>query len=173
MIIGTLIMPERIKRLPVAANGYPIPFFVAIVEGKPDFRVACELKRVRCRRENLCWVCGEPLTWWVGFVGGPLSIKNRHFSDGPMHLECAEFSLRVCPHILNSEAKRRNNNLPTRLKHPGGTDKRPDYYALHVCRLGKWEFPFNGHYWIWQPQAAKVVRWFHEGKEIQDPYAKQ
>lgn len=33
------------------------------------------------------------------FVGGELAVVNRLFFDPPMHKECAEFSLKVCPFL--------------------------------------------------------------------------
>lgn len=35
----------------------------------------------------------------VAFVGGKLSIKNRLFTDSPMHAECAIYALQVCPFL--------------------------------------------------------------------------
>jgi hypothetical protein len=176
----SIVIPDRIKRLPRATNGYPTPFFVAEIDGVPDFRVACEGKRVRCFKENLCWICGERLEWWCAFAGGPLSMKNRHFSDGAMHVECAEFSMRVCPHILNPNAKKddladlhaRPGRKPILAEHQ--SHDRPEYFAFCVTRLNKWHIERQGRYWFWAlDQAPVAVRWWHRGKEIPDPYAIQ
>ncbi len=100
-------MPERIKNLPRdPERGYPVPFFVASVNGKPDFRIADEQKRIRCVKERLCWICGERLGRYLVFVIGPMCAINRISAEPPMHRDCAEYSVRVCPFLLNPNQKR-------------------------------------------------------------------
>jgi hypothetical protein len=100
-------MPERIANLPRdPERGYPIPFFVAQVNGKPDFRIADNDKRVRCVQERLCWICGERLGRYLVFVIGPMCAINRISAEPPMHRDCAEYSVRVCPFLLNPNQKR-------------------------------------------------------------------
>jgi hypothetical protein len=38
--IAHLEMPDRFKGLQISDEGYPIPYFVGWVDGKPDFRLA-------------------------------------------------------------------------------------------------------------------------------------
>lgn len=66
-------LPERMKDLPVDSDrGYPVPFFVAWVDGKPDFRVMDQSKWIRAVRESRCWVCGKPMGQWKIFALGPM-----------------------------------------------------------------------------------------------------
>jgi hypothetical protein len=100
-------LPKRIAALPLdPERGYPIPFFVALVEGKPDFRIADADKVQLCRQEQLCWICGQKLGRFMTFVIGPMCAVNRISAEPPMHRECAEFSVRVCPFLLNPNQKR-------------------------------------------------------------------
>jgi hypothetical protein len=100
-------MPRRIENLPTEPErGYPVPFFVAYINGKADFRIADNEKRVRCIREHLCWICGEKLGKYLGFVIGPMCAVNRISAEPPMHRECAEYSVQVCPFLLNPNQKR-------------------------------------------------------------------
>lgn len=100
-------MPERIKNLPRdPERGYPVPFFVAWIDGKADFRIADDEKRRRCIKERLCWICGERLGRYLGFVVGPMCSVNRISAEPPMHRDCAEYSARVCPFLLNPNQKR-------------------------------------------------------------------
>lgn len=95
-------MNPKIEALPRWKN-FPIPFFVTYTkDGTPDFKVINEQNRKRCAEEKLCWICGTPLDYWVVFIGGPLSAKNRLFTDGPMHEECARDALSICPFLLGS-----------------------------------------------------------------------
>ena len=105
-------LPERIARLPVGANGYPIPWFVVWIDGQPEFRVADSAKYVLAVRQKLCWVCGEPLGAYLGFVLGPMCAVNRISAEPPSHRECAEFSLRSCPFLSKPQMVRRENDRP-------------------------------------------------------------
>jgi len=102
---------ERIAKLPVDERGYPVPFFVAQVDGKYDFRVADPKKFVRCVKEKLCWVCGEPLGRFKTFVIGPMCAVNRTTAEPPVHLDCAQWSARNCPFLSNPNIVRNERNL--------------------------------------------------------------
>ena len=75
--IATLEMPDRFKRLPISDEGYPIPYFVGWVDGKPDFRLADPEKMAICYRHRRCWLCGEQLGKFMAFVLGPMCAVNR------------------------------------------------------------------------------------------------
>lgn len=100
-------LPDRIAALPVAENGYPVPWFVAWDKGKPVFPAADGEKLRRAVKEKLCWVCGEPLTVRKAFVIGPMCAVNRISAEPPCHVECAVFSVRACPFLTRPHAKRR------------------------------------------------------------------
>jgi hypothetical protein len=160
--------PERIKRLPVdPVRGMPVPWFVAWVEGKPEFRVADGRKYARAVRENLCWVCGERLGRYRAFVIGPMCTINRISAEPPNHRECAEFSLRACPFLTRPAMERRDTDLAdgtpigdsgctgggVMLKHnPGVTvlyipmtfEVRPDGHGGRLFHLGE---PLWSEWW--------------------------
>lgn len=102
---------ERIKTLPIDGRGYPVPWFVAWIEGKPDFRVADKPKWFRAVRENLCWVCGGKLGGHKTFVIGPMCGVNRTTSEPPTHLDCAQWSARNCPFLSNPNMVRNEKDL--------------------------------------------------------------
>lgn len=105
-------LPPRMQKLPLDERGYPVPYFVAWLDGKPDFRVADREKRAICFKHNRCWLCGEPLGVYRAFVIGPMCAVNRVFSEPPSHAECAEFAVQACPFLTLPQAKRRNAHLP-------------------------------------------------------------
>lgn len=114
-------MPERIKNLPRdPERGYPVPFFVAWIDGKADFRIADDEKRVRCVKERLCWICGEKLGRYLAFVIGPMCAINRISAEPPMHRDCAEYSARVCPFLLNPNQKRNPKKIDAEIDEPPG-----------------------------------------------------
>jgi hypothetical protein len=105
-------MPESVGRLPVDHRGYPVPWFVAWIDGKPEFRVADGGKMVRAVQENRCWVCGEKLPGTFAFVIGPMCAVNRISSEPPSHVECAHWSAQACPFLARPHMKRREGGLP-------------------------------------------------------------
>lgn len=106
-------IPPFMAHLARDERGYPIPYFVAIVNGKPDFRLLDAAKQKICAEHRKCAICGEKLIKGVYyFISGPLGAKNQVSTDPPMHRECAEFSMQVCPHLHFEKATRRDNNLP-------------------------------------------------------------
>lgn len=104
-------LPDRLKGLPVH-RGYPVPWFVAWIDGVPEFRAADGSKFRRAVREKLCWVCGEHLGKFVCFVAGPMCGINRTSGEPPCHLECAQWSARNCPFLSKPQMVRRENDLP-------------------------------------------------------------
>lgn len=105
--------------LPLDERGYPIPWFVLWIDGKPDFRVMDEEKRVRAVRERICWCCGKPLGDVFAFVSGPMCGMSRTSSEPPAHLECALWSVKGCPFLSLPKATRRDVGLPDDVKTPG------------------------------------------------------
>lgn len=109
--IERIEIPERIKGLPIGPNGMPVPWFVAWLDGKPEFRAADERKLATAVREKRCWVCGEPLGRFMTFVIGPMCGLNRTSSEPPSHIECARYSARACPFLSRPHMERRENGL--------------------------------------------------------------
>lgn len=103
-------LTERIKKLPIdPERGYPVPWFVQWIDGKPEFRLADSYKFLKAIKERLCWVCGERMGKYLAFVIGPMCSINRISSDPPMHLECAEWSVKACPFLLRPNMVRRED----------------------------------------------------------------
>lgn len=86
-------LPVRLRKLPVDARGYPVPWFVDWIEGPegrvPEFRAMDPRKWVRAVKERLCWVCGEALGRWLVFPIGPMCAITRTTAEPPSHLDCA------------------------------------------------------------------------------------
>jgi len=104
-------LPARMADLPVDERGYPVPWFVDWVDGKPEFRAMDFRKFVRCIREKLCWVCGNRLGVNVTFLAGPMCGINRTSSEPPSHRDCAGYSARNCPFLNNPRMVRREDGL--------------------------------------------------------------
>jgi hypothetical protein len=100
-------LPARMQKLPIDDRGYPIPWFVDWIDGKPEFRAMSLEKWVRAVKFKLCWVCGEQMGRYMTFVAGPMCGINRTSSEPPSHKECAHWSATNCPFLSNPEAVRR------------------------------------------------------------------
>ena len=72
----TPTQPARIARLPVH-KGYPVPWFVAWIDGVPDFRVADGRKLWEAVRHSRCWVCGDKLGSKLAFGRASEKITAR------------------------------------------------------------------------------------------------
>jgi hypothetical protein len=132
-----ITMPHRIENLPRdPERGYPIPFFVAYINGKADFRIADDEKRVRCVREKLCWICGERLGKYLSYVIGPMCAVNRVSAEPAMHRDCAEYSVAVCPFLLNPNQKRNPKKVDAELAEVPGVmiTRNPGVMLLWVTR---------------------------------------
>ncbi|MBX3397520.1 MAG: hypothetical protein KF873_02155 [Gemmataceae bacterium] len=106
-------LPARMAHLPLDDRGYPLPWFVAKVNGKPDPRVMDARKRILAIATGCCWVCGRGIAPdRAVFVIGPMCLVNRVSAEPPSHRECAEYSVRACPFLSRPHAKRRENDLP-------------------------------------------------------------
>jgi hypothetical protein len=95
--LNLISKPSRIARMAVDERGYPIPYFALVKDGVPNLLVVDRDKWARCIIEKRCWVCGEKLDTLIAFVGGPMCMKHRVFSDAGMHRDCAEYAMQVCP----------------------------------------------------------------------------
>jgi len=105
-------LPERMRHLPIDARGYPVPYFVAWVDGKPDHRIADGRKFPIAVRQSLCWMCGQKLGSFKSFCIGPMCAITRTISEPPSHLECLRFAATACPFMTRPRAQRREANLP-------------------------------------------------------------
>lgn len=113
-------MPARMRRLAIDERGYPVPWFVAWVNGKPEFRIADPAKMFRARRFGYCWICGQNAATVKTFVIGPMCAVNRVTSEPPCHAECAEYAAMACPFLTLPKARRRDGNLPSDISDPAG-----------------------------------------------------
>lgn len=104
-------IPKQLAKRP-QWHGMPVPVTVKIrPDGVPDFtaidwKLARRLAYSRC-----CGLCGGAIRGPVAFIGGPVSIANRRFADGPMHAECAEYAAEVCP-FVSGDHRRYRDGLP-------------------------------------------------------------
>jgi hypothetical protein len=104
-------MPAAVARLDTDKHGRPIPWFVAWIDGQPDFRIIRTNGVADALRYELCWVCGQSRGRHAAFVIGPMCAVNRITAEPPSHLPCAVYSARACPFLSTPTMHRRDRGL--------------------------------------------------------------
>lgn len=132
-----LDVPKQLAHLKIDSRGYPIPYFVSWIDGKPEFRFLEQDRLDMILERKVCHICGKKLPQdFFYFIAGPWGLHNKISTDAPMHRLCAEFSLVACPHLYLQKAERRDNDplaktlLNERAKHDPG---KPDTLFLVKC----------------------------------------
>jgi hypothetical protein len=161
-------MPPRIAALRRDSRGYPIAATVDVTRLPIDFTITDPVIWMRFVQTRLCGVCGVPLGAHKAFVGGPLSMANRVFYDLPMHRECAEYSLRVCPYLAAPRFAHRR-------KVPDGvhviavaSDTRPNEFGLAIAR-NYHLVEVNGDVVLRAHRWEAPIEWWSRGERTDEP----
>lgn len=159
-----LSFPDRMKRLPLDARGFPIPWFVHVTKGVPDFRVVRPGGVVTAFRSKTCWLCGERLGSFYAFNIGPMCAVNRVNSEPPSHRDCAVFAAQACPFLNNPRMRRNEKDLPEDRIAPGGIHipRNPGVACVWITRSFR-PFRATGGTLFELGDPVKVM-WFAEGR---------
>ena len=168
-------MPANMKRLPKDKVGRPIPWFVAYVDGEPDFRFTDAGKIVTAIQRELCFVCGQKLNRVRNshhpkgtFVAGPMCLVNRTSAEPPSHADCAEWSSKACPFLTKPKKVRRTTDMPEDTIEPAGVmiESNPGVTALIDSeRWGYYTVPdgMGGKGILFNFDRVTNVQWMSEG----------
>lgn len=162
-------MPLRIRLLPRNDAGYPIPWFVATIDGKPDFRVIERGRIDYALRNPVCWVCGglRSGSMPAAFVIGPMCAVNRISAEPPSHVECAIYSATHCPFLSIPKMVRREKGVPVEAKVPAGISIRrnPGVALVWLTRTSRWFRDPGGDGVLFDVGEPLETHWFAEGRE--------
>lgn len=127
------------KHLPTNKAGYVVPWFVAWIDGEPDFRVIRSGGIAEAYNNELCWLCGQKRGRYGAFVIGPMCAVNRVSAEPPSHRECATYAARVCPFLSNPNMHRRERGIPEDKVDPAGMAilRNPGVALVWVARGGR------------------------------------
>lgn len=158
-------VPKEMEHLPVDERGYPVPFFVAWVEGRPEFRASMRAAVQACVKHNVCWVCGFPLRGESVFTIGPMCSINRVSSEPPAHANCARYSALACPFLSRPHMDRRENDLPEGIQAGAGFSIRrnPGVTLLWFAREFQVENHPKGRLWRFTRRPIGV-EWYCRGR---------
>lgn len=161
-------IPDRIKRLPVDKRGFPVPKFVALVDGEPDHRVVDSRRFMPAIRSKLCWICGEPMGRYFTSVIGCMCAVNRVISEPPSHRDCAEFAVKGCPFLSRPQAHRREAGLPEDAQDAAGVGlkRNPGVACLWISK----KYPTPEKAWggnaglLFMLQDPIETVWYRQGR---------
>lgn len=164
-------LPTKMRRLPIDRRGYPVPFFVAMVNGEPDHRVIDPRAMKACLEHRRCWICGNVLGSFLSFTVGPMCGINCVSAEPPAHRECARYAARTCPFLSRPHAKRREAGLPEELREPAGVFimRNPGVTLIWTTRSYR---PFRAP-WVqsgseggvlFDMGPAETMEWYAEGR---------
>lgn len=126
-------IPPELSHLELDERGYPIPYFVGKINGKFNFKYQDRKKRDSCIQFRWCPICAKRLDKEFSYViTGPRGLKNKVVSDAPMHLLCAEFTLKTCPHIHFEKAERKEEPVA------GSYILRDKPSSLYLIKVDTW-----------------------------------
>jgi hypothetical protein len=163
--IAHLGMPKRIARLPVSSRGFPVPWFVAHVNGDWDFRVIAPGKTVQAIRQKRCWICGDVLGSYLCFVVGPMCTVSRTSAEPPSHAECGQYAAIACPFLTNPRMRRNEKDMhPDKIDAPGQMILRnPGVTALWITKSYRLFNDGNDGVLIEMGDPTNVT-WYAEGR---------
>lgn len=104
--IRDIPLPARLARRPINKRGFPVPWFVSLINGEWDFVNLDPRKIIEACNRKVCWLCGEPLGQYAAFVIGPMCSINRVSAEPPSHRDCAEYAVRACPFLARPNMRR-------------------------------------------------------------------
>lgn len=162
--VKVLPIPQRMKRLPRDSAGRPVPYFVAWIDDKPDFRVIDTGKMKAAVRFKLCMVCGDVLGANASFVIGPMCSVNRVSAEPPCHYTCATWSAINCPFLANPYKVRREAHLPEDRTAPAGTALLHNPGVTLVWSSRRWEAFKVPTGLLWDIGEPTDVEWYHRGR---------
>lgn len=158
-------LPEHLKGRPLDHRGYPVPWFVAWVDGVPDFRIVDARKLSVAIQQRRCWVCGNTLGKFYAFPIGPMCAINRTIAEPPSHRDCAEWSAQACPFLILPKAKRREANVPDGASEPAGIalKRNPGAVCIWVTRSYRTIRDYKGGL-LFRLGEPESVTWYSEGR---------
>jgi hypothetical protein len=146
-------MPPAVAALPRDPRGYPILFSIQQDNGTHNF-LAMEPQRViECAEQHRCGVCGLPLAPPLTFIGGPLSLANRIYSEPPMHRDCFDYAYAVCPYLVNPQYRR------VMARHDRPTNLQPDPTGTRL-EAGRMAVVTTARYWFHREHGVLLFRIF-------------
>lgn len=161
-------MPDRVASLPVDERGFPVPWFVAWFDGRPDFRVVHTPRYGEAWTEERCWVCGQRLGSYRAWVMGPVSVIEGATPEPPAHVDCGQFAARHCPFLANPQMRRSARELPAHGPAAGVTTSSASAVTAVWVTKGRGAQPVRAPHGVMFRLSDPVrVEWYLAGRPAQ------
>jgi len=66
----------------------------------------------RLALDRRCGLCGEPLGYWIAFIGSPRAVELMRYADPPACPDRAHAAVRLCPSITMARHRRARADRP-------------------------------------------------------------
>lgn len=157
--------PRNIAALPHDKHGRPVPWFVAWIDGKPDFRIIAPGKIREAVRDKLCWVCGKPAGSYKAFVIAGMCAINRTSAEPPCHRDCAIYSARNCPFLTTPNMTRREGRIPEGAVAPAGIMIRRNPGVALAWITRSFQIERHGDGTLFRLGDPTETLWYAKGRE--------
>ena len=156
-------LPQCMEHLPTDPRGYPVPNFATYRNGKYDFTEVDPAAYGNAIVYKRCHITGLALGKEIAFVGGPISIGNRAFSDAGMLPDAARYAMQACPFIAAPKFAYAARTAPKAGGHL--SPDRPKIFGLGVASSYRVESR-GGQVIIFASEWVKPVEWWKDGVRV-------
>jgi hypothetical protein len=167
-------IPPKLRMRPKDPRGYPIPYIVTVdLEGSAFFILNDAEKVHLAISRGLCGLCGTKLEfdrWVIGGAGAAFHEQGAYL-DPPVHHDCGEYALRVCPFLATSYSRRlemkglRDIKMPLGYKIAVDEDaipQQPPFYVFaKTANVTRWPQGPGVTYFVPKRPFQKVEFWKH------------
>jgi hypothetical protein len=155
-------LPHNMTLLPVHLKmGLPIPVINTFGWQDFDFTTVDGATALKLAQRKLCGICGKRFEL-AAFLGGPKSAEARTYTDPPMHEDCAEAAVRLCPHIARKNMRRATDAHVRQdaITPESMTLAKPDQWVMYVSDTYKIFIAGEGdqRHAVYEPQENIYVR---------------
>ncbi len=150
------MVSRRFRHLLHDTNGFPIPWHVAVIAGRPAFGLLRDRAVEIASSENRCWVCGHRLGTYLGFAGDVATAITRVALQPPSHRDCLLEAIELGIPAMRS----------------------PGVRLVWVTRNYDPAVADDGRTTIWRLGPPRSTRWFLDGRaathdEVSEAMAEQ
>ncbi|MEV8515902.1 hypothetical protein [Dactylosporangium sp. NPDC051484] len=108
--------------------------------------------------DRRCSLCGEPMGYWVAFLGTPRAAELLRYTDPPGHPECMTAALTLCPHIAIARHRRARADRPGGgIMPPGAHGTKPDGWTLGITRTYRSVFVAAHGFTVYLPAPFRTA----------------
>lgn len=173
-------LPEKMKDIELDPRGYAIPFIVLRDKNdKAHFALNDDRMTEKCIREDRCSICGHEMHEDKWMIGGPMSTFHPQgcFVDIPVHKECGEYALKVCPYLAVTvyNAKTDVDALQNQEKfdnayfiNPTQSQDRVPYFVFSKISGYTVKRPRFGERYIYPDKPYLEQEFWNGGKQLSD-----